>query len=284
MNASKIFVPTLAVALGLTGCFKLDPFIYEPERKEAYVLDPEGKYPEETVRKDQIELVSIKVDDEVTLGGAYVKASVQPPRAYVIFFHGKGGNVDTALPRTKRWANLGFDVLVFDYRGWGTSTNVTPSEAGIEQDTRAARAFMLARIGSPDRLIYYGQSLGTATATQRAELDPPKVLVLESGFASVEEFKRDSTQMDFPQSFISKDGWNTSTRIKNVHAPLLLMHGLADDFVRPEFSQLLFDNANDPKKLVMVEGADHGNIPVVMGAKYGETIKEFIAPHVPAAP
>ena len=265
--------------LSLTGCFSLDPFLYTPGRVEKYVLNPQGETPEETVTADRIEPVTIVVNEQVSLGAAYLKGNEQPPRAYVIFFHGKGGTLDSALARTKRWANLGYDVLVFDYRGWGASTNITPTEAGILEDTLAARTWMLERIGpaNANRLVFYGQSLGTATVTQLAEKEAPTVLILESAFASIHDFETDSSGMDFPVGFIAKARWNTVDRIRNVHVPVLLVHGLADDFVRPEFSRKIYANANDYKQLELIEGAGHSDIPQTMGgANYAALIHAFI--------
>lgn len=269
--------------LALTGCFSLDAFLYTPQREVAYELNPQGDVPEETVTADRIEPVTIVVNEHVMLGAAYVKANLQPPRAYVVFFHGKGGSLDTALARTKRWANLGYDVLAFDYRGWGISTNITPTEEGILEDTKAVHGWMLNRIGASNasRLVFYGHSLGSATATQLAEVEPPAVLVLESAFASVHELEKDSLGMDFPVGFIAQARWPTVERIRNVHVPVLLMHGLADDFVRPEFSEKIYANANEPKQLKLVEGATHSDLPETMGpTRYQQLVNEFISAHL----
>jgi hypothetical protein len=107
--------------------------------------------------------------------------------------------------------------------------------------------------------------------------------VLESTFGSIEEFKRDSTQMDFPVGWVAMDSWATSTRIREVHAPVLLLHGTSDDFVRPEFSKLVYDNANEPKRLILVEGATHGRVPEVLGdGVYVSTITEWVNSRIPA--
>jgi alpha-beta hydrolase superfamily lysophospholipase len=232
--------------LATTGCFSLDPFLYVPKR----------------------------VDQS-----AYLKGSVQPPRAYVIFFHGQGGNLDTQFERAKRWSNMGFDVLAFDYRGWGVSTDVTPTEEGILQDTQAVRAWMLQRIGPANaaRLVYYGHSLGTATSTQLAEQAGPAALILESPFTSIRGLADDSSGMDFSPGFIARCRWATVDRVRNVHAPLLVLHGLADDYVRAEFSKEIFAAANEPKELKLVEGAHHSDIPETMGgAAYGELMTGFL--------
>lgn len=270
----------LALALSGLGCGKLDPFLYSPRRTPAYEFPAEGKTAEETVQAEQIESVAIPVNAEVTLGAVYVKASQQPALAQAIYFHGQGGHIGEAFHHVKRLANVGFDTLAVDYRGWGTSSDVKPSEAGIEEDTRAALLWLRARAPSGP-VVYYGLSLGTAIATQRAELDPPAVLVLESGFASIEEMTQDSSDMDLPFSFVAKDSWSTSTRLRGMHVPVLLMHGTADDYVRPEFSQTLYANANHPKKLVLVEGAVHGNVPRVMGFElFQKTLLDFAKPHL----
>lgn len=274
-----LLIPVLA----LSGCFSLDPFLYTPGKTDAYKLDPASDLPEEAVTADRIEAVTIPVGEHDKVEAAYVKGSEQPPRAYVIYFHGKGGTLDSAIGRAKRWSNMGFDVLVFDYRGWGLSTNLSPNEASILADTRAVRAWMLGRIGvaNADRLIYYGHSLGTATSTQQAELEPPAILILESAFASIHDFETDSSGMDFPVGFIATGTWPTVDRVKNIHVPILLVHGLADEFVRPEFSQKIFANANEPKRLELVEKAMHGDIPEVMGpANYTNLIQTFIAEHL----
>jgi uncharacterized protein len=272
-------IPLAGLLLALTGCLSVDPVIYGAVRADRYALSPEGSSPEETVSADRIEPVSIVVSDQVTLGAAYLKASVQPPQAYVIFFHGRSGNLDNHFGRAKRWSNLGYDVLVFDYRGFGTSSDVAPTEPGILEDTRAVRAWMLGRIGASNaaRLVYYGQSLGGATSTQLAEQVPPAALVLESTFSSIRDFEVDTTDMDFPVGFISHCTWNTAERVRNVHVPVLVVHGLVDETIKAEFGQKVFASANEPKKLVLVPGAGHGNVAQTMGPEqYKQLMNDFI--------
>lgn len=272
----------LLALVALSGC-KLDFFIYTPPRVEAYKLEAAGDSPEETVTADRIEPVRITVTPEISLGAAYLKGSEQPPRAHVLYFHGKGGHLDSSFGRAKRWANLGFDVLVFDYRGFGNSTNVEPTEAGIAEDTEAALQYLVSRVGASARIVFYGHSFGTAAGLQRAVLSPPRALILESALVSIQYFVADSSQMDLPDSFFMKASWSGDERIAKLQVPVLLLHGLADDYVRPEGSEALYGEANEPKKLVLVEGADHGTVPEVMDrtfagteGTYGGTIHGFL--------
>ncbi|MGA9525344.1 MAG: alpha/beta hydrolase [Myxococcaceae bacterium] len=273
----------LAFTSAVSGCDNtLDSFLYRRTQVDQYTITPEGEIPQETVAPERIELVTIKVDDEVSLGAVYIKANVQPPRGYLLYFHGQGTNLDGHSNRMKWTANLGYDTLGFDYRGWGTSTDVTPTEPGILEDSKATLAYFAQRTGvQPGEMIFYGRSFGAAVATQLAVESNPGVLILESPFSSVEEFKQNSSRMDFPSAWISNGEWDNVARIKEVEAPVLLLHGLADDFVRPEFSEQIYAVANDPKKLVLVEGADHGDVPDRMSPEeYARVIHEWVETHL----
>ncbi|HEY8206227.1 MAG TPA: alpha/beta hydrolase [Myxococcaceae bacterium] len=269
----RIAAAALALAM-LPACFKLDPFLYTPQRTDHYAFDPAGKDAESTLEAGQIgEPFFIPVNEQVQIGAVYLLATTQPPRAYAIFFHGKGPNMANPgqFEHAKRLAYLGYDVLVIDYRGFGMSTDVVPTEAGIEEDSRAALAWMTARVPR-DRLFLYGHSLGAAVAIQRAAIDPPPALIVESAFASIQELEGDSTLMDFPDDYVAADSWSSSIRIKSI-SRVLILHGLADDFVRPEFSRGLYERAQEPKALVLVPGADHGNVAPTMGTpNYADTI------------
>jgi len=278
---TRAALAAVAVAL-LPGCVKLDPFLYARQRTDHYVFNPQGPDAESTIDPGQIgEPEPIQVNGQVQIWVVYVTATTQPPRGYGIFFHGNGPHManDGQFAYAKRLANLGYDVMAVDYRGFGMSTDVAPTEAGIEEDTRAALASMTARVGT-DRLFYYGHSLGASIALQRATIDPPRALVMESSFASIQEFEGDATLMDFPDDYVAWDSWATSTRIQSM-SRVLFLHGLADDYVRPEFSERLYQRAQEPKKLVLVEGADHGNVASKMGAAYATTVHDWIDQFIP---
>ena len=254
----------MALLLACSGCFKLDPFLFAPVRTDAYVFDPNSTDPKDVVDVSRIERLSVTENDQITLGAVLVHA-VGTPLGHVIFFHGQADTLDGNFPRIKRLSNVGFDVFAVDPRGYGTSTNVTPTEDGIGQDELAALAFYQARLPAGTLISYYGHSLGTAIGAQLAVAQLPHKLVLESAFTSVAGLKSDSSGMDFPVGFISNTTYDTEARLPKIHCPLLLIHGLADDYVRPEFSEQLYAVANDPKQLILVPGANHTDIPEVYG-------------------
>jgi hypothetical protein len=269
------------VSCALAGCFQLDSFLYTRERLTAYVFEPRGDGESTTITAERLEPLTLRTEDELTLGAVYVRAQEQPPRGYLLYFHGNGPALPGQFTAIKRLSNLGYDVLGFDYRGWGISSDVPPSEEGLGKDSRAALAWLAQRAGSTDRLIYYGHSFGGAIAAQLAEQQPPRVLILESTFSSVADLKTDSSQMDFPVGYVAKDTWDTAARLGRIQAPVLLLHGLADDFLRPELSEKLYAAAHEPKLLVRVEGATHDTVARTMGEDFALTVNGFVARHLP---
>jgi alpha-beta hydrolase superfamily lysophospholipase len=270
----------MAMAL-LSGCgLSLDSFLYTPKTTDAYVFDPVGETPEETVTADRIEPLTITAEG-IELGAVLVRANEPSPRAHLLFFHGKTDHIGLNFDRIKRLSNLGYEVLAFDYRGFGTSTRVTPTEETVLRDSELAREYFVGRIGNADRLIYYGHSFGTAFSTQRAEVNPPKVLILESGFASLQAFIDDATGLGLPTPFLAEATWDTEGRLATLNMPVLLLHGTADDYVRSEFSERLYAVANEPKRLELVEGAEHGDVPETMGEAYRTVLHEFVGTHLP---
>ncbi|MGQ0507778.1 MAG: alpha/beta hydrolase [Myxococcaceae bacterium] len=264
---------TLAVLL-LTSCYSLDPFLYQPNTIDQYTFVGASTDPLEDVAADRIEALSIQVSPRVTLGAVYVKAKVQPPRGHALYFHGKGDHLGASqFPRIKRLANAGYDVLGFDYRGFGASTALAPDEAGVDEDTRAVHAYLVGRVGTGD-ILFYGHSFGAAAALQRAVGDPPRWLILEAAFASIQGFVRDSSGTDLPWTFFAHDSWDNVARIGTIQVPVLLLHGQDDDFVRPEFSEKLFAHANEPKQLQLVPGAKH-DVAQSLGAAYGPAVNAF---------
>ena len=177
-----------------------------------------------------------------------------------LWFHGNGGNIghrvdDLAIVRR----HLGVNLFIFDYRGYGRSSGV-PSEVGIYADARAALDWLRRRPGvNPQRIVYYGLSLGAVAAVELAAEQPPLGLALVAPFASA----RDMAPVALP--WLRGGGWvvrrrlNSLERIGRVRAPLLVLHGDADATVPHAQGRKLFAAANEPKRFVTLPGAGHAD-------------------------
>jgi fermentation-respiration switch protein FrsA (DUF1100 family) len=194
--------------------------------------------------------LTIETADGERLHGWWVPAD--DPHASVLLFHGNAGNIGDRVPHVELLAGAGFNVLAFDYRGYGRSTG-RPSEAGTYLDARAARAAL------PDdrRVIYLGESLGGAIALELALHRPPAGLVLQSTFTSIRHMARLHYPI-VPRALVP-DAYPSLDRIRGLEAPLLVLHGSRDDLVPLMDGQALYDAAPGPKQLAILD-AGHNDM------------------------
>ena len=197
--------------------------------------------------------------DDVTLGTedgerlhAWWVPATAPAIANVLLCHGNGGNIGDRADAIDLLSAHGFGVLAFDYRGYGRSTG-RPSERGTALDARAARAAL-----HDGPVIYLGESLGGAVALALAVERPPDGLILQSTFTSV----RDIARLHYP--FIPRalvpDAYPSLRRIRDVHAPLLVLHGGDDRLVPAIDGQALHDAAPAPKRIEIFPHAGHNDL------------------------
>src|SRR5215213_1649291 len=155
-------------------------------------------------------------------------------------------------------SRLGLAVLLFDYRGYGGNPG-SPTETGLAADARAALAYLAGRPEvDPERVVYLGESLGAAVALRLATERPPAALVLRSPFASLAEVGR----RHYPVLPVS---------------PLLVVAGGRDRIVPASHSRRLFAAAPEPKRLVVLEGADHNDHELLAGPRLVDALRSFLA-------
>jgi hypothetical protein len=220
-----------------------------------YPMGPTGETPAEAglVYED----VTFRTSDGETLHGWWIPATKQPATAHVIFAHGNAGTVADRNDPASLLAARGFDVFLFDYRGYGRSTG-SPDEEGTYKDARGAREAALARGVDAKRLLYVGESLGGAVALELALAHPPAGLVLLSAFTSVRDMARRHYRAIPPA--VVPDAYPSLRLVAGLRAPLLVLHGEDDMIVPVEHGRGLFDAAPEPKRLLVVPGAGHNDI------------------------
>lgn len=203
----------------------------------------------------------------------------------VLYFHGNYHHLEYYWDRAELLYKTGMNVFIFDYQGFGMSEG-TPSESALYSDCRAALQYVLSRSDvSPTRLVFYGYSLGCAGAIDVAAYTfTPSCLLLESPYASTSALLQSGVLLDIPSSYIMKGEYNNAEKIRRVHTPLLVMHGVNDKFVDIDKNgAVVFDNANPPKQFIRVPGADHEGVPGAMGeSTYVFTVASFILQYTPA--
>jgi uncharacterized protein len=213
--------------------------------------------------------VEFRADDEERLHGWWVPAGA-PVIGHVLLCHGNAGNIGDRVPHLALLSAAGFDVLVFDSRGYGRSSG-RPSERGTHLDARAARE-VLGRQDGVDaaRVLYLGESLGGAVALALALELPPAGLILQSAFTSVRDMAR--RHYPFLPRAVVPDAYPNLRRIPRLRAPLLMLHGANDGIVPLMHGEELYAAAPEPKRIEVFPDAGHNDL---VGPDWTETISEW---------
>lgn len=215
--------------------------------------------------------------DGARLHGWFISSAAQPAAATVIYFHGNGGNLSNVGWIGARLATNGFDVLIFDYRGYGRSEGDVNDEQAINEDAGAAYDYVVRERGAmPEKIALYGQSLGTTAAVDLASRKTCGALILESGLSSASSLA--SEMLPWMPRWLHKLGRNrfeSARKLASVRCPVLVSHGEPDRTIPTGQGRALFDSAPEPKRLIILPGADH-NVAGFGGYKYLDTVASFI--------
>lgn len=227
-----------------------------------YYFQRDFIYPRDSTRTDPASAGLSNVVERIlhTPDGQQIVAwygKAKPGQPTLLYFHGNGGALEIRCERIAKYMQLGRGIFMMAYRGYSGSTG-SPNEKDIIADANLAYETLLADGIAPQDIIVYGESLGTAVAVQVAAANPVRGLILDSPFTSLLSRARLSYPW-LPVSFLLHDRYMSSDVIKKVQAPLLIVHGEADEVVPVAMGRELFALANDPKELVTLAGAGHND-------------------------
>ena len=261
----------LLIALAVLLC--LTAIVWSQQRRLIYF--PFGSVPPPgAVGLDGAAAISFATADGLTLHGWFVSRS-DTPDFTVIVFNGNAGNRAFRAPLADALARASMAVLLFDYRGFGENPG-SPTEAGLRHDARAARQYALSRAGvDPHKLVYFGESLGTAVAAGLAVEHPPAGLILRSPFTSLTDVGRHHYPV-LPVRWLLRDRYSTIDTIPHVNAPLLVIGGDADRIVPIEQTRRVHAAARQPKSLLVLGGADHNDDSLLAGREMMTAILQFL--------
>lgn len=218
--------------------------------------------------REILELPPVPYED-VAIGrlhGWWVPATA-PRIGELLLLHGNAGNIGDRVPHIALLSAAGFDVLAVDYSGYGRSGG-RASEQATYEDARAARATL-----SGDRVFYLGESLGGAVALQLAIEHPPAGLILQSTFTSIRHMARRHYPY-IPRALVP-DAYPSLRIIRDLRAPLLVLHGSEDPVVPLMDGEALYEAAPEPKRLEVFDGVGHNDVLTRAGARWIETITEW---------
>lgn len=216
------------------------------------------------------------------LTGVYFPAQGES-KGTVIHFHGNFGNVSNHFPLALFLTHAGFDVLAFDYQGYGASEG-KPTPRHLLEDGLASVGWVCERQTAPCRVALFGQSLGASTALQVAAVDGRvRAVVAEASFTGHRAMGRAALKrswLTWPLAWIlpvwMAGGYDAEDAIAHIHPrPVFLIHGDADRIVPVTMSEALWRAAREPKQLWIVKGAGHLECRAKAGGDYERRISRF---------
>ncbi|MGW6378935.1 alpha/beta hydrolase [Rhodococcus sp. NPDC055112] len=215
---------------------------------------------------DGAEDVWLTTSDGLRLGAWYVPPTATDRGVTVLVANGNAGNRADRAPLARALARAGFGTLLFDYRGYGGNPG-RPSEDGLALDVRAARRHLVDERAVPqERLLYFGESLGTGVVAELATEHRPAGLMLRSPFVDLATLGQRHYPF-LPVRLLLWDNFPVAESVARIDAPTTVVYGTADTIVPPDHSELVAECAAGPVVRVVVPGAGHNDAELVGGAE-----------------
>jgi uncharacterized protein len=232
-----------------------------------------------SISYEDVELIT---EDGVRLHGWFVPTS----RAHgtVLHLHGNGGNISHRLERIAQFHRLGFNVFLFDYRGYGRSDG-RPNQEGTYIDALAAWRHLVSDRKLPrGSIVLHGESLGGAVASWLATQERPAALVIESSFTSARDLGAEVYPW-LPIKWLIRNPYPSLQHLTQVDAPVLIVHSRDDEIIPFHHGQALFAAARGPKQFLEIRGG-HNDGFLVSGRSYLQGLDAFLrsVPFPPVAP
>jgi fermentation-respiration switch protein FrsA (DUF1100 family) len=233
-----------------------------------FLADREIFLPRPSSYKETPEILKLRSANGNKISAIYLP---NPSATYTLLVsHGNAEDLGDGRYWLNDLRNAGFNVLAYDYQGYGTSEG-KPSEKRAYEDESAAYDYLTINLKTPpDRIIILGRSVGTGPAVYLAARKPAAGLVLQSPFLSAFRVLTGIPILPF-------DKFPNARDIGKVHCPVLIIHGTADRVIGIWHGRKLFALANEPKQSLWVEGADHNDLEIVAGAQYIRAVQNFAA-------
>lgn len=260
-----------------TGCMSLDFMFLDTRPTRAYSFD------HDLVPTENVELVQFDRGDGTQLQGVWLRQDPILPAPPLIFFHGNSGNLEDFYPRLEYYWTWGYDVFAPEYSGFGASEGEASWENLHDHDGVAAIDYVSTTTAfASDDIPMVALSLGGFVAIHAVDERPAQALVLQSVFANSDLLLDTSLKLDVPDGWFFEDQWENDVAISEIGGtPVLIIHGLADDFVDPSSGPILFDAARGDRELWQPKGVDHADLWEVEPDEYRARSEEFFLRYFP---
>jgi fermentation-respiration switch protein FrsA (DUF1100 family) len=181
----------------------------------------------------------------------------EPGRPTLLYFHGNAGNLASRSERVRKYLNRGIGVFMLSYRGYSGSSGA-PSERNNVADAKLAYDALIAEDIAAGDIILYGESLGSGIAAQLAAERPVGGIILDAPYTSIVDVAAAAYPI-FPVRWFLFDRYETLRYLPAIDAPLLVIHGEADEVIPVTMGRAVYAAAKGRKEIVTFPGAGHSD-------------------------
>lgn len=280
MTRHRMLVTALLTSLAVTGCGTLDTL----QRQAIFQAgqDQSRWHREPPADTEQFDLV---LPNRQRVHAWFMASSRGAQAPTILYLHGRRWNLNNNLFRLDRWRALDVNLLAIDYRGFGRSTDLLPSQDSAIEDIGAGLAELVRRQPDAGRRFVYGHSLGGALAIRAMTGSPaPAVggLIVESTFTSIPDIIRANGYGWLPGiDLLVSMPLPSVDHIAKLRTPLLVIHGSADRVVPMSMSEQLYAAARQVpaghKRLLQIAGGSHSSAARGDPQAYEAAIRGFLA-------
>lgn len=241
------------LTVAVVGYAALGAFLYFAQRSLLFIPDRTRTPPAAAGLREAQEVTLRTADGEQVLVWHVAARDGKP---VVLYFHGNAGSLAWRAERFRALTADGIGLVALSYRGFAGSSG-SPSEAGLMEDAAAAYAFA-ASIYAPERIVPWGESLGTNMAIAIAVQHPVGRVLLESPHTSIVDVAA-SIYWFMPVRWLIKDPFRSDLIVGKVTVPVLVVHGERDRIIPIGFAERLYALIEAPKQFIRLPQAEHND-------------------------
>ena len=227
-------------------------YIYINQRNLLYHPE-DNSYLEDKIEFNHEE-IWIKTEKDIKLKSWLIKKDLKKYKT-LIFFHGNAGNLLNRVHKLNELNKLDINILIISWRGFSGNLG-KPTEKNLYIDAKLSVQWLNNLGVTNDKIILYGESLGTGVAVELGQNNTFNSIILESPFTSIAKAAKIYYPY-LPINLLLKDRYDSIQKISKITKPVLIMHGMKDDIVPYEMGAELFQKANQPKYSYFTKNDDH---------------------------
>jgi uncharacterized protein len=241
-----IIIPAILIGLGIAVYIFQERLIFHPEKLS-------DKY--QFMFFNDFEELTYHTEDANTINALLFKA--KNSKGIIYYHHGNAGSLETWGVKSTDFTNKGYDVFMYDYRGYGKSTGKIKNEKMLYNDALMIYNTLLEDY-KESNIILYGMSLGTGIATKLAAEKTPKLLILETPYYNFYDVSKYHYPF-LPNSILLHYQFKTNKFLPEIKFPVYLFHGTEDETVPYSSSERLAKLSNNIKLFTIKDGS-HNNL------------------------